>query len=407
MIRKVASIFSHRFNNNRFLNGVASRNKEYQIFFFPRALSGTFSLNGGWTDIVGNRIFFLSPGVEFSAICEDTSVDYFHIGFESSDDYIGPLCYFSIIPRELKNEFMKINMSLATACINGNRERVYADLMGILERLDGLIKKNCVIFAARIVGRFRRNILRHYHEYDFQIDYFSEGSGSIYLENRYIEYSGGCFCFIPPRISHAITYYESGAVDNYTLKFKFADDPRNIIPREPFAAEVPPGKRPAVLRVLKKIVGEFVQDIPVSSEVLNHLVEIINNIKNGVMPADNQKENLVNQVKQIVNANISGELRVSEIACQLGLSHEYLSRLFRKYAGTTIASYINEQRLKSSLVMLRNTNIPLKQIAAECGFKNINYFYTIFRKYYSATPRDVRRLGYDHLSVKIDRKKQD
>jgi AraC-like DNA-binding protein len=400
MIRKIASIFSHRFNNNRFFSGVTFRNEEYQIFFFPHALSGTFSLNGSWTDIVANRIFFLSPGVEFSAICEDPSVDYFHIGFESPDDYIGPLCYFSIIPQELKTEFMKTNMSLAAACLSNNRERAYADLMGILEQLDALIKKNCVIFAARIVGRFRRNILRHYHEYDFQIEYFSEGSGSIYLENRHIEYSQGCFCFIPPRVSHAITYYESGAVDNYTLKFKFSDDPQNAIPREAFVAEVPPEKRPAVLRILKKIVGEFVQDIPLSSEVLNRLVEIVNNIRNGIMPAENRQEILVNKVKQIVNSNISGRLRVSEIAFQLGLSHEYLCRLFKKYAGTTMASYINEQRLKSSLVMLRNTNIPIKQIAAECGFKNINYFYTIFQKYYSVTPRDIRKLGYESLPDK-------
>ncbi|MDR1318684.1 MAG: AraC family transcriptional regulator [Treponema sp.] len=406
MIKKVVSIFSHRFNNNRFLNGVTFRNEEYQIFFFPRALSGTFSLNGSWTDIVANRIFFLSPGVEFRAICEDPAVDYFHIGFESSDDYTGPLCYFSIIPQELKIEFMKTNISLAAACVKNNREQACADLMGILERLENLIKKNCVIFAARIVGRFRRNILRHYHEYDFQIDYFSEGSGSIYLENRHIEYSGGCFCFIPPRVSHAITYHDSGAVDNYTLKFKFSGDPHNAIPREAFTAEVPPEKRPVVLRVLKKIVGEFVQDLPISSEVLNHLVEIINNIRSGIMRAENRQEILVNQIKQIIDANISGRLRVSEIAFQLGLSHEYLSRIFRKYAGNTITSYINEQRLKSSLGLLQNTNIPIKQISAECGFKNINYFYAIFQKYYSITPREVRRLGGDRPPVKTGTKKK-
>ncbi|MDR2788665.1 MAG: helix-turn-helix transcriptional regulator, partial [Candidatus Accumulibacter sp.] len=69
----------------------------------------------------------------------------------------------------------------------------------------------------------------------------------------------------------------------------------------------------------------------------------------------------------------------------------------RKYTGQTLASYINSQRLQASLALLENTNIPFKQVATECGFKNVNYFYTVFRKCFSLTPRDVRRQGTEQI----------
>jgi AraC-like DNA-binding protein len=43
------------------------------------------------------------------------------------------------------------------------------------------------------------------------------------------------------------------------------------------------------------------------------------------------------------------------------------------------------------MVMLANTDMPLKQIASECGFKNVNYFNTIFKRHYTVTPSEMRR----------------
>jgi AraC-like DNA-binding protein len=43
------------------------------------------------------------------------------------------------------------------------------------------------------------------------------------------------------------------------------------------------------------------------------------------------------------------------------------------------------------ITMLQNTDMPIKQIAADCGFKNVNYFSTMFKLYFSVTPKTIRK----------------
>jgi AraC-like DNA-binding protein len=371
-------------------NNAGYKTNDYQIFFFPHANPGSFTFNGNWADIVANRIFFLSPGTVFSINCEGAGVDCFHIGFESSDYYSNSLCYFSIIPQDIKNKFLDMNIKLTFACMKDNEEQMMSITKKILLCLDKLVSENHIIFAARHVGRIVRDIPRHYHNSEYQVEYFNEGIGSIKIENRWSKYSNGTLCFIPPLVSHEIKYPKSNDIDNYTIKFKISDDSKYSIIHEAFVAEIPDERKPIVLGLLKKIVGEFVQDIPISSENLINFIEIINTIKVSLSKNGAKENKLISQVKHIINMNLSKNLCIKDISSQLGLSHEHISRQFRKLTGETITSYINLQRLEASLEMLKNTNMPLKQIASECGFKSVNYFHTIFKKKFSFTPNFVR-----------------
>ena len=388
----IVSVNAHRFQTPLFLNGEfpGGDDSTYHIFFFPRENTGFFNLNGNWTDIVLNRVIFISPGVGFSVKCEEASLDCFHVSFKSRVVNAGPHCYFTVVPPEYRHTFTDMNIALATAFLAERQAEALEHLRSILEMMDALISGSRITYAARHEGRLLRDIPRHFHDSEYQIEYFTAEEGSIYCGNRWMEFFPGSLCFIPPGITHEIIYPKSGKVENYSIKFKLGEDSRLSTPKEAFVTEVSEKRRPVVLGLLKKIVGEYVQDIPTSPEKLHSLVNIIYEI-NG-MPSRNVGESgLITQIKQIVNANISKKLRITEIAYQLDLSHEYVSRQFRKNTGQTLASYINSQRLESSLVMLRNTNMPFKQIAAECGFKNVNYFHTIFKKHFSLTPRDIRK----------------
>jgi AraC-like DNA-binding protein/mannose-6-phosphate isomerase-like protein (cupin superfamily) len=318
-------------------------------------------------------------------------VDCFHISFDSSDENPSITPYFIIVPQELRTEFVKLNIDLAVSCLIRNPEEAAYNLRHILKKLDQMTMESSIAFATRNVDRMMRDIPRHFHYNEYQIDYFVSGSGTIFIENRWMEYSHGSICFIPPKVSHEIIFNQSSKVDNYSVKFKFSDDPSAPIPKDAFVVKVAEEKQPVVLALLKKIVGEFVMDLPVSPNRLINLISLINEIRNAPVPDNPHDAKLLHRVKQIVNANFSRDLRIADIAYQVGLSPEYLSRQFSKQMGQTLAAYINAQRLKSSFNMIQNTNMPLKQIAAECGFRNVNYFTTMFKKFFSVTPNYMRK----------------
>ena len=388
---RVKFIGAYRFQVTTFLNCTPQKSPYYNIFFFPEKNSGSFMLNGNWEDIVNNRLFFITPNVEFKINCDGISVDCFHICFDSSDNSTDITSFFMIIPKEYRDDFVKRNLSLAISCIMQNHEQSVSRLKKVIAMLDQMTSESQIVFATRNVGRTMRDIPRHFHFNEYQIDFFDSGGGSVFLGHRWEEYTPGSIIFVPPQIHHEIIFYQSTELDNYSVKFKFLSDKKINIFKEPFIIQVSKEKKAVLLSLLKKIVGEFVMDLPISPRRLNNLINLISEIKSSAEPNTLDNTDLVYKVKKIVNQNFSKELLTSDIAYKVGLSPEYLSRQFKKLTGKTLIAYINTQRLNSSLIMLQNTKMPLKQIASECGFKNVYYFSTIFKKNFSLTPIEVRK----------------
>lgn len=54
-------------------------------------------------------------------------------------------------------------------------------------------------------------------------------------------------------------------------------------------------------------------------------------------------------------------------------------------------SYVSKVRVNKSIDLLKNTNIKVNDIASMVGFKNKNYFYSVFKKYYGITPTEIRK----------------
>jgi AraC-like DNA-binding protein/mannose-6-phosphate isomerase-like protein (cupin superfamily) len=285
-----------------------------------------------------------------------------------------------------------MNISLAEACLMQKQEDAVYHLQQLLEILDRLTMESHISYATRHAEGIFPDIPRHFHEEEYQIEYFAAGSGSIFINNRWVQYAPGFFCLIPPGITHEVLLTQAPDLDNYSVKFRYVEDPRiGSPPREAFAAPVAEEKQPLILGLLKKIVGEFVMDIPASPNSLKKLLALSNEFRN--QQGSGETEDIITRVKHIVNTDYSHPLRIADIAGQAGVSPEHLSRLFHKHSGQTLASYINYMRLHSSLIMLQNTTMPLKQIAVECGFNNVNYFTTQFRKRFSLTPKEVRKLN--------------
>ncbi|MGD8190889.1 AraC family transcriptional regulator [Brevibacillus ginsengisoli] len=96
---------------------------------------------------------------------------------------------------------------------------------------------------------------------------------------------------------------------------------------------------------------------------------------------------ITNFIKDNYNQNLSIDL----ISAQFNLSSEYLSRLFTKYIGMTVLTYINTIRLEKSYPDLMNTDRPIIQIALEHGFPNEKSYHRVFKAVYKITPNQYRK----------------
>ena len=70
-----------------------------------------------------------------------------------------------------------------------------------------------------------------------------------------------------------------------------------------------------------------------------------------------------------------------EKACrQSNISRAYFNRLFRTEIGTTPSLYISRLKIDNALFLLKSGNYTHEEIAKMCGFEDVKYFYTVFKK---------------------------
>ena len=83
-------------------------------------------------------------------------------------------------------------------------------------------------------------------------------------------------------------------------------------------------------------------------------------------------------------------LALPDVASHVGLSAEYLSRIFREDTGMKFIVYLNNLRLKHAIELLENTNLKVYEVAEKVGYSNLSYFSTVFKKNFGQNPFDYK-----------------
>jgi AraC-like DNA-binding protein len=104
---------------------------------------------------------------------------------------------------------------------------------------------------------------------------------------------------------------------------------------------------------------------------------------------------LVKQAIAYLHENYSHSLTRWEIAEAVGVSEDYLSRVFNKELGLTPWDYLNRYRILQAKARLLNTSDNIGNISHQVGFKDKSYFSRVFHKTTGQSPQAFRDLPRD------------
>ncbi|WP_375765574.1 GlxA family transcriptional regulator [Archangium gephyra] len=99
----------------------------------------------------------------------------------------------------------------------------------------------------------------------------------------------------------------------------------------------------------------------------------------------------IQQVQAWVLGNLAEELSIPRLARRAAMSPRNFARVFRRETGSTPADFVEAARLDAARRLLEETGSPLKQIAAECGFGDVNGLRRAFLRQLAVTPAEYRR----------------
>lgn len=112
----------------------------------------------------------------------------------------------------------------------------------------------------------------------------------------------------------------------------------------------------------------------------------------GYVRDDNSQENSdITTVKNYIHEHYQSEIYIKTLADLIGVEQEWLSASFKNRTGNTVIDYVNQVRLGQVIRRLIDTDEPIAQIAAGCGFTNLANFNRHFKRTKGTTPVAFRR----------------
>lgn len=125
------------------------------------------------------------------------------------------------------------------------------------------------------------------------------------------------------------------------------------------------------------------------------LINLTRNDSNGLLKDTLTAKSLYSRVQEYIRINYENDISLSLLSEIFHYSNDYISRIFKQYAGESINNYLHTVRLAHAKQLLLSTTDTVKEIAYQCGYTNEKFFSTIFLKYVGTTPTKFRNVFGD------------
>lgn len=258
------------------------------------------------------------------------------------------------------------------------------------------------------------NILPHHWHDEFEFIYLAEGQAEFSLDEETIPVRAGECIFVNSGRIHsgvskgARTYYLSVVCSPELLKSSF-DSSRayfdGILSKDySVLPHFQPGNpdHEEILADLKAVIRELTEketayELALKARLFslfsivfrNHLYVAASATKENACRS--KKYDSLKSILGYITRNYNRKITLSDIGRSVGLTPQYLCKLFREMTGYHITDYINRYRVEAAGMLLRDTGSSITDIALECGFENISYFNRIFKKQTGSTPSAFRQ----------------
>ncbi|GAE26740.1 DNA-binding response regulator [Halalkalibacter wakoensis JCM 9140] len=101
---------------------------------------------------------------------------------------------------------------------------------------------------------------------------------------------------------------------------------------------------------------------------------------------------VVQKMIRIVQSSYQDSLKLSDIAKELHMNANYMSRLFSEEVGKSFSDYLLGYRIEmAKSLLVKHKDWSIQRVAEDCGFNSQHYFSTTFKKLVNQTPKAFRK----------------
>ena len=148
--------------------------------------------------------------------------------------------------------------------------------------------------------------------------------------------------------------------------------------------------------IAEKNAPQYGSDIAVkllSARILMLMLRDIEKEHPGLIAQNTAEANLESRIYNsivYINSNYARDITAEECGKLQYMSYSYFSRSFKRITGMTFKDYLNMTRINQAEKALISGGKSVTDISSECGFNNVSYFISMFKKLKGITPSAFR-----------------
>lgn len=248
----------------------------------------------------------------------------------------------------------------------------------------------------------------HQHA-EWELSYVITGSGTRIMGDFMESFSKGEVVLIPPNIPHCWSFDKNihddeGKIENITIIFpdSLFDKCASVFPEtKRYISYINQHKKAIkfecdTLHTLQEIMTKmsFQNDMEQLSSLIKLFVVISSSNDTSVVGFCNKQDcNTVRfqEVYRFIANNYQHNISLDDIANYVQMNRSSFCSFLKRTIGKSFFTILNEYRIESSCLMLRETTMPITDVCYAVGFNDVPYFYRTFKKLKGETPKDYRR----------------
>lgn len=108
---------------------------------------------------------------------------------------------------------------------------------------------------------------------------------------------------------------------------------------------------------------------------------------------------VIQSILDYISCNYDKNLTLKTMSKLYFMNEKYLGRLFKKDFNMSFHQYINLMRITRATELLTKNDKSIIDISSECGFNDVTYFNRVFKKHFSLTPVQYRKMHSENKKL--------
>lgn len=255
------------------------------------------------------------------------------------------------------------------------------------------------IFVNQNIVTMRRKTTHvHYHNF-YEIYYQLEGYTKHFLGDKIFVSKKDTLVFIPPYAHHSTDSESCDKCNRILIQFKNNYLPEELKPLIKILSDakfiyIPPNAAQKIEEIAFKLKKEYEKKEEYSDYIIKfclaEFIAMLCRLKRDIPPSQANSSDVIYKISSYVRKNYNSDLSLEFLSKKFFINKDYLSKKFRNVAGIGINEFITYVRIKNAEELLRNTLLSITEIANAVGYKDSNYFSSVFKKTNGISPLKYR-----------------